>query len=169
MVPSTNRNDAFSSPEDFWKEAESSWIPSRFWKYLAPSRNTKDQQSTQGKTLAFQSVKQNMESIHDWVNMPCRADEGLLEEALRVTMDRESSIMRRVDAESADELFAEYDLQTWTPTRNVQESPQIAQVSEILFGLEAIAEFVRAAQVSPPVPQTPPSEHVIRVNMSEAR
>ncbi len=56
--------------------------------------------------------------------------------------------MRRVDPDCVDSLFAEYDSESWTGTSSANVSGGPSQELELLSGVDAIIDFIQAAQNS---------------------
>ncbi len=140
------------------KSRDGSWIPASLWKYMMKSSPSTIDESHRGdrrSELAFRSLnaeacdgmklrRQGSERNSPWL------------EGLPFDPTAKECMMRRVDPDCVDSLFAEYDSESWTGTSSANVSGGPSQELELLSGVDAIIDFIQAAQNS--FSETAPAE-----------
>lgn len=128
------------------------WIRACFWKYALKSSLPSCDSTLRGERhpeLAFQAL--NGESFQG--RNSARVDYGLrasMRSDLPSNLLAKECNMNRVDPDCVDCLFAEYDGNHWTGTSDLQPSIVDQNLErELLTGMEAIIDFIQAAQSAP--------------------
>lgn len=128
------------------KRSQQGWVRATYWKYLPKAWNPSNDDSLRGERslqMAFESINGSSDSLME------REKQNALANALERTYCLEKDgTMKRVDPDSVDCYFADYEGDSWTSSTPWQSEPECYQESELLAGVEAMIDLLQAAQVT---------------------
>ncbi|MFO0924315.1 MAG: hypothetical protein U0905_17710 [Pirellulales bacterium] len=131
------------------KRSQQGWVRATYWKYLPKAWNPSNDDSLRGERslqMAFESINGSTEPSMDRESMMKQS--ALANAFERTHCLEKDGTMKRVDPDSVDCYFADYEGDSWTSSAPWSSEPECFQESELLAGVEAMIDLLQAAQVT---------------------